>query len=96
MRHRGTLYSSPADKGKQKVAEGKKPSGGGASPNPIKCFQCSGIGHRANECQNDMKKCFKCGKTGHVVADYRANEPTCFNCREQGHISTNFQKSKNP
>lgn len=32
----GKLYSAPADKGKQKVSEGNKPSGGG-TPAPIKC-----------------------------------------------------------
>lgn len=33
LRHKGTPYSAPADKGKQKVVEGKKPSRGGTSPN---------------------------------------------------------------
>ena len=90
----GKPYSAPADKGKQKAAVGKKPSGGGFDSNPITCFRCGTEGHRANECQKDVKKCFKCGKAGHVVADCRTNVPTCYNCGEQGHISTHCQKPK--
>ncbi|XP_058764814.1 uncharacterized protein LOC131638278 [Vicia villosa] len=50
------------------------------------------MGHRANECQSDVKKFFKYGRPGHVVEDCRTNIPTCNNCGEQGHISTNCQK----
>ncbi|XP_058741476.1 uncharacterized protein LOC131613855 [Vicia villosa] len=91
---RGKPYSSPADKGKQKVGFRKKPNGGGFASNPINCFRCGIEGNRANECQKGMKKCFKCGKTGHVVADCRTSVPTCYNCGEQGHISTHCQKPK--
>lgn len=96
QRHRGTPYSAPANKGKQRVIDGKKPRRGGISPNPIKYFKCGGAGHRANEFQTDVKKCFKCERPSHVVADYRVNIPTCYNYGEQGHISTNCQKPNKP
>ena len=92
--NRGKPYSAPADKGKQKAAFVKKPSGGGFASKPIVCFKCGTEGHRANECQKDVKKCFKCGKAGHLVADCRTKVPTCYNCGEEGHISTHCQKPK--
>ncbi|XP_058774901.1 uncharacterized protein LOC131649168 [Vicia villosa] len=92
--NRGKPYSASADKGKQKAAFGKKPSGGGFASNPIICFKCGTEGHRANECQKDVKKYFKYGKAGHMVADCRTKVPTCYNCGEEGHINTHCQKPK--
>ena len=55
--NRGKPYSVPAEKGKQKVADGKRPSEGGA-PTNLKCFRCGEQDHCANECNGDVKKCF--------------------------------------
>lgn len=54
----GKLYSAIADKGKQKVLEGKKLNGGG-TPAPIKCYKYGVVGYRTNECKSDENKCFK-------------------------------------
>lgn len=37
--NRGKPYATPTDKRKQKVRDGKKPSGGGA-PMVMKCYRC--------------------------------------------------------
>lgn len=93
QQNRGKPYSAPADKGKLKSREGKKPSGGDASTG-ITCFKCGETGHRVSECMKDSRKCFKCGKEEHVAADYKREGITCYNCVEKGHISTQCQKPK--
>ncbi|XP_050916732.1 uncharacterized protein LOC127131885 [Lathyrus oleraceus] len=85
--NRGKPYSAPADKGKQRDAYGKRPSGGGVST-PLKCYRCSELGHRVSECKSDVKKCYKCGKSGYLVAGCKENMVTCYNCGEPRHIST--------
>lgn len=64
--YHGKLYSTPADKGMQRVSDEKRPSGG-ETPASIKCFKCGELGHHASECKNKVLRCFKCGKTGHVL-----------------------------
>lgn len=91
--NRGKPYSSPADKGKQRVVDDKRPSRGGA-PTPLKFYRCGELGRRVSECKSDMKKCYKCGKSGHLVTDCKENVVTCYNYGEPGHISTHFPKSK--
>ncbi|XP_050877099.1 uncharacterized protein LOC127080853 [Lathyrus oleraceus] len=44
----GKLYSTPADKGKQRTTDEKKPSRG-VTPASAKCFKCGELGHHANE-----------------------------------------------
>ncbi|XP_050916481.1 uncharacterized protein LOC127131611 [Lathyrus oleraceus] len=70
--NRGKPYSALADKGKQRVVDGKRPSGGG-DHTPLKCFKCGELCHRVSECKSDMKKCCKYGKSGHLVADCNEN-----------------------
>lgn len=46
----------------------------------LKCFKCSGMGHKAANCKKEVKrepfkkdkKCFKCGKYGHLSKNCRA------------------------
>ena len=94
--NRGKPYSTPADKGKQRAYDDRKSGGGGRYPSSMKCFKCGDKGHRADQCQKDVKRCYRCGKTGHVVGDCQDKLITCFNCGEQGHISTNCPKPKKP
>lgn len=71
----------------------KEISGGEAS-NPVNCFKCGKLGHRANECKSAGLKCFKCGKTGYHIVKCMSNVSTCYNCGKLGHISTQCQKPK--
>ncbi|XP_050908606.1 uncharacterized protein LOC127122285 [Lathyrus oleraceus] len=89
----GKPYSAPADKGKQRAADGKRPSRGGALT-PLKCYRCGDLGHHVSKCESDVKKCYKCGKSGHLVVDCKKNVVTCYNCGEPGHISTHCPKPK--
>ncbi|XP_050890692.1 uncharacterized protein LOC127096120 [Lathyrus oleraceus] len=75
--YRGKLYSAPADKGKQRVSDEKRP-GGGETPASIKCFKCGELGHHTNECKNEVLRCFKYGKTSHHITDYRFIRGTRF------------------
>ncbi|XP_050876206.1 uncharacterized protein LOC127079896 [Lathyrus oleraceus] len=68
----GKPYSASVNKGKQSVAEGKRPSGGDA-PTPLKCYRCSELGHCVSECKSDLKNCYKCRKSGHMVIDCKKN-----------------------
>ncbi|XP_050918901.1 uncharacterized protein LOC127136385 [Lathyrus oleraceus] len=70
--NRGKPYNALADKGKQRVVGGKRPSGGGVST-PLKCYRCDELGHCVSECKSDVKKCYKYGKSGHLVADCKEN-----------------------
>ncbi|XP_058742159.1 uncharacterized protein LOC131614612 [Vicia villosa] len=70
-------YDAPTDKWKQEVANGKKPSGGGA-PATVRCYRCGEQGHRFNECENKTLRCYQCGKTDHRVLDCKDDGPTCF------------------
>ncbi|XP_050908969.1 uncharacterized protein LOC127122717 [Lathyrus oleraceus] len=71
----GKPYSAPADKGKQRAADSKRPSGGGALT-PLKCYRCGELDHRVSECKSDVNKCYKCGKSGYLVADFKENVVT--------------------
>ena len=90
---RGSPYASPNGKGKQKVADEKKPSGG-ESPIAGKCFRCGEPGHRADSCTKKVLRCFRCGQAGHRVTECKDAGPTCFNCGEKGHISSQCSKPK--
>ncbi|XP_058784313.1 uncharacterized protein LOC131659091 [Vicia villosa] len=62
---RAKPYSAPANKGKQKAFDGKKPSGGGA-PASVRCYKYGHPNHRASECKNDGPTCFNYGEHGHI------------------------------
>ncbi|XP_058741367.1 uncharacterized protein LOC131613740 [Vicia villosa] len=80
-------YDSPTEKGKQKVSDWKKTSGGGALA-PVTCYRYGEQGHHFNECENKVLRCYKYGKTIHHAPDCKDDDPTCFNYGEQGHIGT--------
>ncbi|XP_058746389.1 uncharacterized protein LOC131619294 [Vicia villosa] len=51
----GKSYSTPTDKGKQRVSDENKPSGGGALAS-TRCFKCGELDHRANDYTNKEPK----------------------------------------
>ncbi|CAI8613500.1 unnamed protein product [Vicia faba] len=60
---RGKPYDVPVGKGKQKVVQGRRYSGGDA-PSSIVCFKCGKPGHKSNVCGGDVnnredeRRCF--------------------------------------
>lgn len=90
---RGKPYVTSADKGKQRVSDGKKTSEGGA-PTTVKCFKYGEQGHHANGCVDKVLRCYRCGKTGHIISECKNDVLTCFNYGEQSHINTQCQNPK--
>jgi hypothetical protein len=90
---RGKPYSAPADKGKQRVNDEKRPRKRD-TPTEVVCFRCGEKGHKSNACSGDVKRCFRCGRKGHTVADCKHDDVVCFNCGGEGHISPQCQKPK--
>jgi len=86
-------YSAPADKGKQRVVDERRPRRKD-TPIEIVCYKCNGNGHKSNACPEDEKQCFRCGKKGHTITDCKRGDMVCFNCDEEGHISSQCKKPK--
>jgi len=80
-------YSAPADKGKQRLNDERRPKRRDA-PTEIVCFNCGEKGHKSNVCDRDVKKCFRCGKKGHTIAECKHGDIVCFNYDEEGHLSS--------
>ena len=87
QQYRGNPYNAPVDRGKKRMADGKRTSEGGA-PTGIVCHKCGRPDHRSNSCTEEVNRCFRCGKTGHEVAECQHKVEICFNYGEEGHIST--------
>jgi len=79
-------YSAPADKGKQRLNDERRPRRKD-TPAEIVCYKCGEEGHKSNVCSNDEKRCLRCGKKGHTITDCKRGDMVCFNCDEEGHIS---------
>ncbi|XP_039690626.1 cellular nucleic acid-binding protein-like [Medicago truncatula] len=86
-------YSAPADKGKQRVNDERRPRKKDA-PNEIVCYACGEKGHKSNACPGDVKRCLRCGKKGHTLAECKHDDVVCFNCNEEGHIGSQCKKRK--
>jgi len=54
-------YSDPADKGKQRVKDERRPRKKD-TPAEVVCYQCAEKGHKSNACTGEVKRCFRCGK----------------------------------
>ncbi|XP_058766696.1 uncharacterized protein LOC131640299 [Vicia villosa] len=93
QQNHGKPYVAPVGKGKQKVAEGKRTSGGYALVGVV-CFKCGKPGHKSTVCTAEVKRCFRYGKTGNAISECKHKEMVCFNCGEEGHIGSQFQKPK--
>ena len=86
-------YSAPADKGKQRFTDERRPKRRDA-PVEIVCYKCGEKGHKSNVCDRDEKKCFRCGQKGHTLAECKRGDIVCYNCNEEGHISSQCKKPK--
>jgi len=82
---RGKPYSAPADKGKQRVNDERRPKKNEV-PAEIVCFRCGEKGHKSNACGTaEVKRCFRCGVKGHTNAECKHGDIVCFNCGQEGH-----------
>jgi len=79
-------YTAPADKGKQRDNDERRPIKKNA-PAEIVCYTCGVKGHKSNACPGEVKRCFRCGKKGHTTAECKHDDIVCFNC-EEGHIGS--------
>jgi len=86
-------YNAPADKGKQKVSDERRPRKKD-TPTEIVCYECNGKGHKSNACPENEKRCFRCGRKGHTITECKHDDVVCFNCNEQGHIGSQCKKHK--
>ncbi|XP_039688608.1 zinc finger protein GIS2-like [Medicago truncatula] len=86
-------YSAPADKGKQRMVEERRPKKKDV-PAEITYFNCGEKGHKSNVCPEEVKKCFRCGKKGHTLAECKHGDIACFNCKEEGHIGFRCKQPK--
>ncbi|RHN40786.1 putative nucleotidyltransferase, Ribonuclease H [Medicago truncatula] len=86
-------YSAPADKGKQRMIEDRRPKKKDV-PAEIVCFNCGEKIHKSNVCPEEVKGCFRCGKKGHALAECKHNDIVCFNCNEDGHIGSQCKQPK--
>jgi len=86
-------YNAPADKGKQRVIDERRPRRKDV-PAEVVCYNCGEKGHKSNVCTGDVKRCFRCGKKGHAVAECIRGDVVCFNCNEEGHIGSQCKKPK--
>ncbi|XP_058768433.1 uncharacterized protein LOC131642174 [Vicia villosa] len=90
---RGKSYEASSGKGKHKVSDGKRTSGGNA-PAGIVCFKCGKVGHKSTLCNIDARRCYHCGKFGHASSECTNKDMVCFNRGEEGHIGSKCLKPK--
>jgi len=69
-------YSAPADKGKQRFTDERRPKRRDA-PVEIVCYKCGEKGHKSNVCDRDEKKCFRCGQKGYTLAECKRGDIVC-------------------
>jgi len=82
---RGKPYSAPADKGKQRVNDERRPKKNEVLAE-IVCFRCGEKGHKSNACGTaEVKRCFRCGVKGHTIAECKHGDIVYFNCGGEGH-----------
>jgi hypothetical protein len=80
-------YSAPADKGKQRVNDERRPRKKDTTAEVV-CYTCGEKGHKSNACTGDVKRCFRCGKKGYTITECKHDDVMCFNCNEEGHIGS--------
>ncbi|XP_058748525.1 uncharacterized protein LOC131621490 [Vicia villosa] len=82
---RGKPYEASNGKGKQKVSDGEKTSGGDA-PAGIVCFKCGKVGNKSTSCNVDARRCYGCGKFGHALSEctYKDMSVRFYSPKEEG------------
>ncbi|XP_058741157.1 uncharacterized protein LOC131613511 [Vicia villosa] len=66
---RGKPYEAPSGKGKHKVTDGKRTSGGDA-PTGVVCFKCGKVSHKSIVCTADARRFFRYGEVRHMAPEW--------------------------
>ena len=62
--------------------------------NTVTCFACNRIGHKANQCRQNLRSCYACGQRGHFIRDCRKKNDFWRNAKTERRPSPDDRSSR--